>query len=75
MYGDLHAIKNDRDVFEKLVNQHCFKRAEIRTLMEPVMRDLLELNSELHRLFKSLPEETVLALSCFASHGMIQDGR
>ena len=39
------------------------------------MRDLLELNSELHRLFKSLPEETVLALSCFASHGMIQDGR
>jgi hypothetical protein len=43
--------------------------------MEPVMRDLIELNSELHRLFKSLPEETVLALSCFASHGMIFSGR
>ena len=71
MYGDLNAIKNDRDVFEILATQHCFERAEMRTIMEPVMRDLLELNTELHRLFKSLPEETVLALSCFASHGMI----
>ena len=75
MYGDLNAIKNDREVFEILATQHCFERAEIRTIMEPVMRDCLVLNADLHRLFKSLPEETILALSCFASHGMIQDGR
>ena len=75
MYGDLNAIKNDRDVFELLATQHCFERAEIRTIMEPVMRDCLVLNSDLDRLFKSLPEETVLALSCFASHGMIFSGR
>ena len=75
MYGDLDAIKNDRDVFENLATQHCFERAEIRTIMEPVMKDLIQLNSELHRLFKSFPEKTVLALSCFASHGMIFNGR
>ena len=75
MYGNLDAIKNDRDVFEMLATQHCFVRAEMRTIMEPVMKDCLGLFSELLRLFKSLPEETVLALSCFASHGMIQDGR
>ena len=75
MYGDLDAIKNDHDIFEMLAIQHCFERAEIRTIMEPVMRDLIALNSELHRLFKSFPEKTVLALSCFASHGMIFSGR
>ena len=75
MYGDLNAIKNDRDVFEILATQHCFERAEIRTIMEPVMRDCLVIDADLHRLFKSLPDETILALSCFASHGMIFSGR
>ena len=75
MYGDLNAIKNDRDVFEILAVQHRFERAEIRTLMEPVMRDCLVVNADLQRLFKSLPDETILTLSCFASHGMIFDGR
>ena len=75
MYDNLDAIKNDRDVFEMLATQHCFERAEMRTIMEPVMKDCLALNADLHRLFKSMPEETVLALSCFASHGMIFEGR
>ena len=75
MYGDLNAIKNDRKLFEILAAQHCFERAEMRTIMEPVMKDCIKLNSDLIRLFKSQPGETVLALSCFASHGMIFEGR
>ena len=43
--------------------------------MEPKMIECLAMIKELNCLFKSLPQETVLALSCFASHGMIRDGR
>ena len=43
--------------------------------MEPKMKDCMVLSVDLHRLFKSQPEEIILALSCFASHGMIFSGR
>ena len=39
------------------------------------MKDCMVLSVDLHRLFKSQPEEIILALSCFASHGMIFSGR
>ena len=58
-----------------LLTQHEFKHSEMRTLMEPSMRQLLGLFTDLNKLFKSMPQETVLAFSCFASHGMILDGR
>ena len=31
--------------------------------------------TRMKRLFKKHPHETILALFCYASHGMIQDGR
>ena len=31
--------------------------------------------ADLYRLLKKNPHETILALFCYASHGMIQDGR
>jgi hypothetical protein len=58
-----------------LVTQHGFERDEMRELMEPRMKELLAIMKELNQLFKNNPQETVLALTCFASHGMIQDGR
>ena len=33
------------------------------------------MTTNLNRLLKNNPHETILALFCFASHGMIQDGR
>ena len=74
-YGNLDAIKSDRDIFKMLTTQHGFEHDELRILMEPRMKELLAIMKELNQLFKSLPQETILALSCFASHGMIQDGR
>ena len=74
-YGNLDAIKSDRDIFKMLTTQHGFEHDELRILMEPRMKELMAILKELNQLFKSLPQETILALSCFASHGMIQDGR
>ena len=43
--------------------------------MEPTMNECLDLIHKLNHLFKKFPQETVLALSCFAGHGMIKDSR
>ena len=43
--------------------------------MDPDFRESIAMLNDLGRLFKAHPHETVLSLSCFASHGMIQDGR
>ena len=39
------------------------------------MKDCISMTSNTSRLYKQNPHETVFALFCFASHGMIQDGR
>ena len=75
MYSDLPAVKNDRFTFEKLVNRHGFKTNQIKTLMEPSMKECITMVQELNQLFKSQPHETILAFSCYASHGMIMSGR
>ena len=74
-YRSLDAIKNDRDIFKMLITRHGFENSEMKILMEPGLNDCVAIMTQLSRLFKSFPQETVLALSCFASHGMIQDGR
>ena len=43
--------------------------------MEPKMKDLTKMLPELSRLIKNNPQETVFVFSCYASHGMIMDGR
>ena len=43
--------------------------------MEPKTKDLTKMLIELKRLIKKNPRETVLVLSCYASHGMIKEGR
>ena len=43
--------------------------------MDPSFNECIAMFTDLGRLFKNYPNETVLSLSCFASHGMIQDGR
>ena len=75
MYSDLPAIETDRKIFEKLANQHEFDPDEIKIFMDPKMKECFFMINSLDRLFRSKPHETVLAFSCFASHGMIQSGR
>ena len=58
-----------------LITRHGFENFEMKILMEPIMKECNAVIVELNKLFKSLPQETVLTLSCFASHGMIQSGR
>ena len=43
--------------------------------MEPKLKDCSNLLLELNQLVKRNPHEIVFALSCYASHGMIMDGR
>ena len=43
MYGNLEPIKNDCEIFEMLVTQHEFERAEIEIIMEPTMKECLDL--------------------------------
>ena len=75
MYSDLPEVKKDRYTFDKLVSRHGFERNQIKILMEPKLKECIAIFSDLNRLFKGEPEETILTLSCYASHGMIQDGR
>ena len=69
------GVLNDKRQFEKLVRRFGFKSDEFILLMEPTMKDCIFMASNSSRLYKQNPHETVFALFCFASHGMIQDGR
>ena len=43
--------------------------------MEPKIKECIAMATGTQKLCKQNPYETVLALFCYASHGMIQDGR
>ena len=75
MYDNLTAVHRDKEVFQKLVSQHGFKSDEIKLLMDPKLKECNDMSTNLNRLFKSKPDQIILALSCYAGHGMIQDGR
>ena len=74
-YGDLPGIFRDHRYFEMLVTRFGFSSDEFLSLMEPKMKDCINMIKDLNRLFKSNPQMTVFVLFCFACHGMIQDGR
>ena len=74
-YSDLPAIFNDHRQFEKIVTRFGFKSDEFLALLEPKVKDCTSATTALNRLLKNNPHETILALFCYASHGMIQDGR
>ena len=69
------GIVNDRRQFEKIAGRFGFKSDELIVLMEPKMKDCNAIAIGTHKLCKQNPHETVLALFCYSSHGMIQDGR
>ena len=71
MYDNLTAVHKDKEVFRKLVSRHGFKPDEIFLLMDPKMKECNDITINLNRLFKSRPDETILAFSCYAGHGMI----
>ena len=75
MYNDLPGIYNDLHQFEKIVNRFGFKTEEFVSLLEPKMKDSITMAQTLNRLYKSNPHETIFTLICFATHGMILDGR
>ena len=74
-YNDLPGIFNDHRYFEMLVTRFGFTSDQFLSLMEPKIKECNNMTSNLGRLFKSNPHETVFALFCYACHGMIQDGR
>ena len=69
------GIVNDRQQFEKIARRFGFKSDELIVLMEPKMKDCVAVAQSYNVLCKKNPHETVLAFLCYASHGMIQDGR
>ena len=75
MYADLPGIFNDYRQFEMIVKRFGFNSDQFVGLMEPKVKDCNSMITDLNRLLKNNPHETILALFCFASHGMIQDGR
>ena len=75
MYGNLTAIHKDKEVFRKLVSCHGFKPNEIFLLTDPKIKECNNITLNLNRLFKKFPDQIILAFSCYAGHGMIQDGR
>ena len=74
-YGNLDAITNDRKNFLKIMRTFEFRRVDTKVLMEPKIKNFTKLLPELSRLIKNKPNETVFIFSCYASHGMIMDGR
>ena len=74
-YANLDAIPNDRKNFLKIMKRFGFRRVDTKVSMEPKIKNLTKLLPELSRLMKSNPHETVFIFSCYASHGMIMDGR
>jgi hypothetical protein len=75
MYDNLPAIHKDKQVFRKLVSCHGFKQDEIFLLTDPKVNECNSITVKLNRLFKKNPDQIILAFSCYAGHGMIQDGR
>ena len=75
MYDNLKAIHKDKKVFRKLVSCHGFKPNEIFLLTDPKIKECNNITLQLNRLFKKFPDQIILAFSCYAGHGMIQDGR
>ena len=75
MYSDLPGIYKDHHYFEKLVTRFGFEQDEFLPLLEPKMKQCIDMANQLNKLFKQNPEETPLAFFCYASHGMIQSGR
>ena len=74
-YANLDAITNDCKNYLKITTRFEFRRDDTRVLMEPKIKDFTKMLPELSRLIKSNPHETVFVFSCYASHGMIMDGR
>ena len=74
-YADLPGIVNDRHQFEKIVQRFGFKPEEYTPRIDPKVRDCNQMINDLNRLYKENPHETILTLLCYATHGMIQDGR
>ena len=70
-YADLPGIFRDKRYFDKIVNRYGFTSDQQLSLIEPRIKHCNEMTNELGRLFKSNPHETVFALFCYSSHGMI----
>ena len=75
MYADLPGVQNDRRYFEKITSRFGFKLHEYVALIDPKMKASIEMTKALNKLYKENPQETIFTLLCFATHGMIQDGR
>ena len=75
MYSDLSAVSNDKHQFGKLTGRFGFDHDQCLVLLEPKILECSSMITELNRLLKNNPHETIFALFCYASHGMIQDGR
>ena len=75
MYADLPGIHNDRKYFEKITTRFGFKSHEHISLIDPDMKKSIEMTKALNLLYKENPLEMIFTLLCFATHGMIQDGR
>ena len=74
-YADLPGIYNDLHNFMRILNRFEFGPDDIETLMNQKFKDLANMLLKIDRLLKSNPLETTLVFSCYASHGMIMDGR
>ena len=74
-YAKLDAITKDCKNFLKITKRFEFRRVDTKVMMEPKIKNFTKLLPELSRLMKSNPHETVFIFSCYASHGMIMDGR
>ena len=75
MYADLPGIHYDCKYFEKITGRFGFKPHEYTSLIDPIMKDSIEMTKTLNRLYKENSHETIFTLLCFSTHGMIQDGR
>ena len=74
-YNNLPGIKDDLRNFLKILNQYEFSPDEIQTLIQNNLSELNGMIKRLCKLMEEKPHQTVLVLSCYSSHGMIQDGR
>ena len=70
-YDDLPGVLHDKRQFEKLAKRFGFNSDEFIVLMEPKVKDCNTMAIGTQKLCKQNPHETVLALFCYASHGMI----
>ena len=75
MYSNLPGIFNDKRLFGKIVQWFGFEDEQYDILIEPKVNDCNKCITKLSKLAKNNPNEMILALFCYASHGMIKDGR